>query len=711
MAKPEGTQYSQMIAPEGFKAYEQQGVVDKSDAIRTMGVASFIEDAGKMGIDAWKGKSMADLEKNQEAVIDEYMSANHPKETQALNFKIDALDTSNDTFTSLSPVEQEHQNRINQMQDAFSQGAMTPDEFQTRILSTTKDAVNKAPGFYPELVDHSRKVLELSGMAGILKEDEKTLKSKQAGIDAYSKNVLDAAEKNNIPVDYARGSDMLYLADINQKVAAVVERKQYADALQAVVSDVGAHKTIDVENFINSGVLPKAVLGTLETMNGQITQLATMATNPQSYAEFVLASTQMANKAKRDYQLLASRFIDDPRVKSQMEFLTGQLDATTKAFATFKSGDEAAKYLANQKQIFMDADTMSFYRTTGISPTASSFMTNLLNNQTIAAMATGGKLPIVTKIVDYLEKGIDGATLEKNMQGKSLALDVFTGALTSPPDATTQAIVNNTPSVVLKDTSDTTKYTQNQKYAFQTEYIKKLANPMFADAIKAMPDGSRQDALTSLNDYATLTKNTMFKEMNELGKKGKKIELDVLPDGRLHLRGDVSSDFVNKYVTRINDSIGAMANLMGTDNKTAAEQYFYPQFFKEEGAKTITTPIIRSQSITPTPLERTDTLSTSQEVPSVATQHYLEAQNQAQKQREEIYTAIDNLQNGITTIAGKKLDPVKDLISNGWGLLGDVIVDIATLPNKITWDMEHYHKTGELRRKGDVSGYMPNTNK
>jgi hypothetical protein len=178
--------------------------------------------------------------------------------------------------------------------------------------------------------------------------------------------------------------------------------------------------------------------------------------------------------------------------------------------------------------------------------------------------------------------------MDKNMKGKPLAIDVFTGALANPQDPTAQSIINNTPTIVLKDTNDTSKYTQNQKYAFQTEYIKQLASPRYVESIKGMSDGSRQDAMTSLTDYATLTKNTMFKEMNDLGKRGKNITLDVLPDGRLHLQGDVSSDFANKYVTRINDSIGAMANLMGTDTKTAAEKYFYPQFFKEIGSPTTT---------------------------------------------------------------------------------------------------------------------------
>jgi len=574
----QGTQYQPVMSEASFKGYEQQSIVDKGDALKIQGQTGLIGELSRMGLDAWKGYEVAKIEKEQEGVIDDYMTQNHPVPDQS---------------PAKPPIEQGHLDSVTKLQRAYEQGAMTPDEFQTRILSTTKDAVNRAPGFYPELIEHSKKVLELSGIAGVLKADMTAKEDASKQMETYSKNIFDAAESYNIPRDYSKASDVSYLSDLNSQINKAAERKLAADVLKDSIDGITNAKQIDVENFINSNQLPLAVRGTLENFSTQVAQAAANANTPQDYNAFVVMATSLGQTAKQQYMAGASKYVDDPRVKQQIDFLINQIDETVKTFATFKSGTEAGKFLENQKQMFANDDYMKFYETTGMSPTATTFISGLMNNQTFAAMATGGKLPIVGKVVDYLEKGINGVSKDVNTQGKPVAIDVWKGALENPTNTSATAIINNAPSVFLKETNDETKFNRGQKYSFQTDFVKSMAQPQYAESMKLMGEGGKKDALTTIKEYSTTTVGAMSKEFGQLASEGKTITLDVLPDGSLNVVGDISSEQVNKYVSRINDSINAMTNVMGGDKKTVAEKYFYPEIFKEQGATP--TPVIKDQ--------------------------------------------------------------------------------------------------------------------
>jgi len=83
-----------------------------------------------------------------------------------------------------------------------------------------------------------------------------------------------------------------------------------------------------------------------------------------------------------------------------------------------------------------------------------------------------------------------------------------------------------------------------------------------------------------------------------------------------------------------------------------------------------------------------------------SSQAYYNATRQAGEQRQQIY-------NGIAQF----FRPVSTLIDKGYATVGGVVVDLATMPSQIAWDMDHYKKTGELKHKYETQGLTPNISK
>lgn len=83
-----------------------------------------------------------------------------------------------------------------------------------------------------------------------------------------------------------------------------------------------------------------------------------------------------------------------------------------------------------------------------------------------------------------------------------------------------------------------------------------------------------------------------------------------------------------------------------------------------------------------------------------SSQAYYNATRQAGEQRQQIY-------NGIAQF----FRPVSTLVDKGLATVGGVVVDLATMPAQVAWDMDHYKKTGELKHKYETQGLTPNINK
>lgn len=189
------------ISPASSRPYTSPGVETRTPTINEgVAKAKMVGELGGMALDAYKGYQIADLEKEQEKVVSDYLdskknpqrAADASAEAAGASIAIDQLwkkaETTGDVSAEdFSPIEKSHQASLSKLKSAVDTGVMSPAQFEARVLATTRQAVTRNPGLYPELLQHSKKMLELSGI-------QQTLKFDQAQIESQEK--LAAQEEN-----------------------------------------------------------------------------------------------------------------------------------------------------------------------------------------------------------------------------------------------------------------------------------------------------------------------------------------------------------------------------------------------------------------------------------------------------------------------------------------------------------------------------------
>lgn len=176
----------------------QQGVVDNSEAVRIGGETALIGGLGKMALDANRGYELARLEREHEDTIQKFMGPRQDlAEAGLFRERIDKMwaDSTNDqtTLEAVNPLEQEFKAKLDRYKRAEKEGLMSPQEFQLRIMKETREAVNRLPGIFPELIEHSKKVLGLSGINDIVKLTEEHAAASQKAAEEERKFWRDKA--------------------------------------------------------------------------------------------------------------------------------------------------------------------------------------------------------------------------------------------------------------------------------------------------------------------------------------------------------------------------------------------------------------------------------------------------------------------------------------------------------------------------------------
>lgn len=219
--------------------YIKPGVVDKS-------TAGLISDLGGMALDAYKGYQIADIERQQEETMNAYLTGNVEHFDPAAQQAIDeagkdvgiaaiaeeeawnlAAKTPEGAFDAITSAEQNLAKSQKKLSAALEQGVITGDEFNARIMSNLREAINRNPGFEQELVNQTRRVMEYSGMSDFMKlvNSQKDAASEQAKqmMGIY----VDAIKQAEVsPEDF--GGDLRAAGEYAIRINA--ERKQVTDA-------------------------------------------------------------------------------------------------------------------------------------------------------------------------------------------------------------------------------------------------------------------------------------------------------------------------------------------------------------------------------------------------------------------------------------------------------------------------------------------------
>ena len=559
------TDFAQEVNPSNFKGYEQQGVVDRSAGIKAGMVGDLVATGLKTGLDAYKGKVLADTENNQEALITEYM--NRRSQTPFTQADRDAI----------HPVLKEHLGDIADLQVAYEQGAMTKDEFQARMISITKDSVNNAPGFYPDIVEHTRKVMELSGINGVIENDVKVDKQKQEQANFVRDHLVSMANTYGIDFDIGQINSPLYQSSLQDRINTA-KKEQFALNIFKNKRENEKYATEQEKELFVTDYLPLAVNALLKDFHGNlgmpldgedVSELTGV-----KFATWKKNALLLAESEKQSLNAALGAHLDDARVKTQYENTVKTIDETVKALTDFTGGADAAKYIKTKREMFDDEGHLRFFQSMGMSPEQANLTVQVLGSANLSYLISNNSITKeqITSLIGAVSRGVSGGSKQAGFTET-----LKSATVENSPEA--PKFISSALSLFLKDSNDPTKFSAGDKFKKQTDIVKLLAQPEGKDNISKLDAMGRLDGWKIISDYSTTTLIAASKQFDDLNKAGFEVHLDTLDDGTLVVTGTASRDSTNPYVSRINDSIKATANLMGISTKEAADKYIYPQIF------------------------------------------------------------------------------------------------------------------------------------
>lgn len=574
-----------------FKMNVQEGVVDKSDAMRTAATTGLISDIGGMAVEAHKGYQMADIEAEQEKNISEYMARKqNPTVAIEAGYNASKLRTTVDTIWNnldasieeVNPIEKNFQDQLNVYKNASEQGVMSPDELSSRILKTTREAINKNPGLAKELKAHANSVLELSGISSIVEADKATAIAKQKTEDKMKDELRSLADKFDIPMNR-----------FNPDYIGLQKQVQQVQSEKAIVTAADRATSFDENQFRTFGT--SYMVGKYNTANEQA--IAIMQDESQPYDRRIATVKLMFNSVRQGLMTDSriNRIIDKPSVQSSLKFVNDQIDSTLKTLESFSNKEDALKYLKNSTDLVRNQNYLDISK--HLNPEAVDVMSKLLSTVGGARVAETNP-EVMSKMISTfgnMVKGVSGGlgtnynirgTRGENLVTSALgqvARDSGTGNLNST--GALQKMID----VLHKDSKSIDLFpTTSDKFNFYNDYIKEIGKPENRDGFKKIDDLSRMKITENMDEYLSLTLNDMHKQVQYWEKQGAKIQWDVLPDGRLTLKTDkpeVMEDLTKRYVIRINDSVKALSNILDTSNQGAAGVIYpkYKDFFITPG--------------------------------------------------------------------------------------------------------------------------------
>ena len=281
--------FQQSISPSNFKAYVQQGVVDKSKGMQAAAEGEFISSLASTGIEAYKAydkqSTLADVTE-QLKQLEEERSSRSLEGIQNLQQGIASSEGQlqmikqsagyDESYPMMLNTELDQQTRgitgaleeqTSKLMRAKEQGIMKEFELGERLAKITREAVSRNPAYAGEIMGQVSKVADMLNITARVKQDVKTVKDQQDAVEADLKKLVDTGVALGVfpwqpKYQTPQGTDyQSYMMDVN-RMGALKENKTRLDfikesrvtlnALNAEEYSASGQFSIDQETIINS---------------------------------------------------------------------------------------------------------------------------------------------------------------------------------------------------------------------------------------------------------------------------------------------------------------------------------------------------------------------------------------------------------------------------------------------------------------------------
>jgi Mor family transcriptional regulator len=473
----------------------------------------------------------------------------------------------------LSAVEKAQKDRLTVYQKALAEGVMTPDEFHTRTLTNLREAINKNPGLERELRNEASRVLELSGITGVLKVDQEIAQSKQKQEEKAWEDMQGRAKREHIYYDSSTPKWKL----AEQVQAAENDTRSYN--LQVREKERFSMATAAQARQWNDEKGPEVVRGSISNNAKILVQMVEeklangQTMDATSYPKF---KAEVEDTLDQQHQIFVSSIPasirQDPNSQDLIKMHADSMEKLKTRLSTMASGEDIKKVILNEVEIAkgtQDRDIRKNYNVAEID-----LMGNLLRYAPGAVIESSDVMDKFKGIIKNIASGNYKAPVMKEVLPKS-DQDKFSGVVIQSALSAGEKVGSwqeLTRSLTAMNNATSLAESPKQRLQFLFNNLSTLA--------KSKPQQMDADTINQVDvSVGQMLEDTNF-GINSLTEtsKGKDVSMDVLSSGMLVFTGKDAPMFNKVYANNVNVALQAYANAHNMSMKEAAKE-FYPKYF------------------------------------------------------------------------------------------------------------------------------------
>ncbi len=557
----------------GAASYVRPAVEDRSAATSVqaaalsrsanMGLAeSVFKEAGKAYVAGQKGE----INQQTQDVIQQYMDQRqNPELAKQTLGQMGATDAASSLFKpqgeQLSAVEQSQKDRLATYQQALSQGVMTQEEFSDRVMANLREMTNRNPGLYDELKGEASRVLELSGITGIMKSDKLIAESKTKQAEKTLNDLQERARKENIYYDVTTP----YWALAKQVQDAESDTRSYN--MQVRGKERFAMASTEQARQWVSETGNEVIRGSLSNAQKAIMDMAdTQGIDANTYPKFkATVEGTLDNLHQVFVSSIPVSIRQDPNVQEDIKLHSEGLKQIKDRLSNLASGEDFKKVLTNQVEILKAGQDKKLRETVDIS------------SMDMAVKLAAANTGIITQSPEF----------RKNIFNAGVAIS--SGNFSSPALTALVPKSNNDSSSASMITGAVNLSKQSGDYSSFNRTVEALNSQVdgisnsktrlqyLSNNIMALSKATNLELDASGMNHVGVTIDKFLKDPQfGVGTlvdtvKGRQVSLTVTPEtGKVLFVGPDAAQFNNAYANNINLASKAYANAHGVSEQVAS---------------------------------------------------------------------------------------------------------------------------------------------
>lgn len=571
--------------------------------------ASLISSFGEQAIDLYTGYQEAKLEKGIKTDVESYFNSQQQyQEDEQAGIEAMGIRTGIDEYWNqfdaniddANTLEKSYQAKINRYKTAMEQGSMSISELEARILSTTREAINRNPGLTDILLKRADRTLELSGASSYIKAAKSEAIDKQAAQQQFiNSSMVDARGKGIDPLADPNWYQKLIRINQDEAVLKLEQETLKSGQIQdekLASTWIGENQTRTIPAVYTSLSSTLTNLLAQKDVNGQKIPWETARLQMKDLV--INAREEFFTDVNTIRTKTGVPFITVPGIKDYVDSKLKAFDEIEKSFDGFGSGDEAKRWLSNQRDLKESQQKLAVMGVVNVPAidsinklfTAVPALQNRLQYQKDA----NGK-PLLDS---YLVAASNMASVSFNpnltnsgMDGKPIGINVLDTSLEAGNtglDVSKELESNIT--TIYKGLSDPTITKDRNILNFATHAIASLASSKNQEAIKQLSPDGRRTATNLIEEYLGQVKTQSTLRIQELEGRGIKLQWDLLPDGTWNLeyaqgsaKDDKALSEMNKvFAGHLNNAQKAFSYVFGkSDWRQTSRDFFIPRYMGE----------------------------------------------------------------------------------------------------------------------------------